>query len=80
MAKVIGDVIIDVERCKGCELCIEACPEDTLALSEKINMKGYRYAVNINHNCTGCMNCSIMCPDNCFTVYRQIVKKEKQTA
>ncbi len=28
MAKVKGDIIIDIEKCKGCELCSEACPEE----------------------------------------------------
>lgn len=75
MAKAIGDVVVDIEKCKGCELCIEACPEDTLALSNRINQKGYRFAVTINQNCTGCINCAIICPDACITVYRKIEKK-----
>lgn len=75
MAKALGDVIIDIEKCKGCELCIQACPEDTLGLANAINKKGYRYAVVVNQNCTGCMNCSIICPDACIEVYRLVVKK-----
>jgi 2-oxoglutarate ferredoxin oxidoreductase subunit delta len=71
MAKVVGKVIIDIEKCKGCELCIEACPEETLSLANKINLKGYRYAVEVNSSCTGCVNCAIICPDACITVYRK---------
>lgn len=78
MAKVLGDVIIDIEKCKGCELCIDACPEETLALADKINKKGYRYAVTINHNCTGCANCAIMCPEAIITVYRKVIKTPKK--
>lgn len=74
MAKVKGDVVIDIEKCKGCELCIIACPETTLGLSAKINQKGYRYAVTINHNCTGCVNCALVCPDAVITVYRKVIK------
>lgn len=77
MAKVKGDIIIDIEKCKGCELCIEACPEETLSLSGKINQKGYRYAVTVNHNCTGCANCSIICPEGIITVYRKTFKEPK---
>lgn len=77
MAKAIGDIVIDVEKCKGCELCIESCPEETLALAEEINQKGYRYAVAINSNCTGCANCAIVCPEAIITVYRKVVKTKK---
>ena len=74
MAKVHGDIIIDFQKCKGCELCIVACPEDTIALSDHINQKGYRYAVKVNNNCTGCANCSLICPDAIITVYRKVEK------
>lgn len=74
MAKVKGDVIIDIEKCKGCELCIVACPEQTLGLAGTINQKGYRYAVKINDNCTGCANCALVCPDAVITVYRKVIK------
>ncbi|MBP8949879.1 MAG: 4Fe-4S binding protein, partial [Candidatus Promineofilum sp.] len=37
-----GRVVIDIERCKGCELCRDACPQDVLALAEELNAKGYR--------------------------------------
>lgn len=77
MAKVIGQVVIDIEHCKGCELCIEACPEHTLALSDTINSKGYQYAVMINHSCTGCANCALVCPDAVISVYRKVVKTPK---
>ncbi len=74
MAKLTGTVVIDIEHCKGCELCIDACPEKTLALSKSINKVGYRYAEQANDNCTGCANCSLMCPDSVITVYRKINK------
>jgi len=74
MAKVQGDVIIDVQKCKGCELCIVACPEKTLALAGEINQKGYHYAVKVNANCTGCVNCAIVCPEAIITVYRKVLK------
>ena len=77
MAKVIGDIVIDVEKCKGCELCIESCPEETLALANEINHKGYRYAIKVNHNCTGCANCAIACPEAIVTVYRKVIKTPK---
>lgn len=70
MAKVVGEIIIDIEKCKGCELCIDACSEGTLALSDTINAKGYQYAVKIKNNCTGCVDCAFICPEAIITVYR----------
>ena len=75
MAK--GKVTFDIEMCKGCELCIEACPQKSLTLSPKINAQGYHYAVLIKDNCTGCVNCALVCPDAVITVYRE--KKKGKT-
>ena len=30
------------DRCKGCELCIAACPKNILALDNTTNLKGIR--------------------------------------
>jgi len=72
-----GTVTLDIETCKGCELCIESCPQDSLALSPKINAQGYHYAVLVKDNCTGCVNCALVCPDAVITVYRENKKKAK---
>ena len=76
MAK--GRVVIDVERCKGCELCINACPQDVLALSKQFNSKGYRPVFLMEHDndCTGCALCATICPDAVITVYRLVKDKE----
>jgi 2-oxoglutarate ferredoxin oxidoreductase subunit delta len=66
-----GTVKIDKEICKGCELCIVACPQGSLGLSSHINTHGYRYVELIKDNCTGCINCAIVCPEPAITVYRQ---------
>jgi 2-oxoglutarate ferredoxin oxidoreductase subunit delta len=73
---VRGTVTFNVETCKGCELCIEACPQESLQLSPKINQQGYHYAVLIKDNCTGCTNCALVCPDAVITVYRENKKKK----
>jgi len=75
--KIKGIVIIDIQRCKGCELCIDACPEDTLQLSNEINNLGYKYATVANDTCTGCMNCALICPDAVIKVYRTSPKKKE---
>ena len=54
-----GTVTIDVEHCKGCELCIPACPPGVLAMSTAVNHMGYRYP-ELYAGCTGCNH---MLPD-----------------
>ena len=71
MAKLRGTVAIASETCKGCELCIDACPQQSLALSKEINAQGYRYPKLVQDNCTGCIICALVCPDSAITVYRE---------
>ncbi len=72
MAKIKGALQIDKERCKGCGVCITACPLQILELSNEVNGKGYQFAVMVKADqCTGCASCAIICPDSCITVYRQ---------
>ena len=70
MAATRGAVTFDIQTCKGCELCIEACPQESLKMSKELNTKGYHYAVLVQDNCTGCVNCALVCPDAVITVYR----------
>lgn len=71
MAKFKGTVVVNVERCKGCELCVAACPTDALVMSKHANTKGYNYAVLANEDaCIGCASCGYVCPDGCLTIYK----------
>ena len=71
MAKVKGAIKVDIERCKGCEVCVPACPKDVLRLAKEVNGKGYHYSYMENPDeCIGCSNCAIVCPDGVITVYR----------
>jgi 2-oxoglutarate ferredoxin oxidoreductase subunit delta len=74
--KVKGKVEINIQRCKGCELCTAACKENALQLSDAINIKGYRYIVANNDLCNGCVNCALVCPDAVITVYRTSPKRK----
>lgn len=72
MAKIRGTVVVDIEKCKGCSVCVVSCPFDVLALSKEVNGKGYSYSFSARPDaCTGCTNCAVVCPDSCITVYRQ---------
>ena len=56
---------LDFERCKGCTLCIAACPKNILEMqSERLNKSGY-YTVSIKDDdaCIECAICATMCPD-----------------
>jgi 2-oxoglutarate ferredoxin oxidoreductase subunit delta len=64
-----GTLVIDVDRCKGCELCLAACPPSVLSMSATVNEQGYRYP-ELHDGCTGCTACQIVCPDFVFAVYR----------
>jgi len=58
-------VIVDNDRCKGCEMCVIACPKKILALDHSVtNSKGYHPAhVTDESACIGCGSCTVMCPD-----------------
>jgi 2-oxoglutarate ferredoxin oxidoreductase subunit delta len=65
-----GTVVIDVEACKGCDLCIDACPPGVLVMTtDAVNSRGYRYPV-LAPGCTGCRACAQICPDFVFQVYK----------
>ncbi len=73
-----GTVLIEAEYCKGCSLCIPVCKQNSLALSKEINTQGYHFVELVNDECTGCVNCALVCPDAVLTVYR--LKKQEKTA
>lgn len=64
-----GTVVIDTERCKGCELCVPACPPGVLRMSPSRNASGYLLPELLD-GCTGCGACLMVCPDFCFEVYQ----------
>lgn len=73
MGKMKGVIVVNTDRCKGCSLCVVACPKNVIALSVKaVNVHGYRYAEAVlPDECIGCASCGIVCPDGCITVYRK---------
>ncbi len=57
-------ILVDKDRCKGCELCTFACPQQILGMSKEFNVKGYFYASVLDPpRCIGCRLCAITCPD-----------------
>jgi 2-oxoglutarate ferredoxin oxidoreductase subunit delta len=74
-----GTLVIDVEACKGCELCIDACPPGVLQMGSEVNDRGYRYPLLLP-GCTGCKACSQICPDFVFQVYKYDSPQELPSA
>ena len=65
-----GTVRIDVESCKGCDLCIPACRPGVLKMTtDRLNQRGYRYP-ELSAGCTGCVACVLVCPDYVFEVWK----------
>jgi len=65
-----GKVVIDREMCKGCLLCIRACPVKVLEESSEMNSTG-SYPVNavLMEKCIACGNCYEVCPDASIEIY-----------
>ena len=67
----MGHLSIDAVRCKGCGLCIEACPRGLIRRSGKLNERGYEFVVlqGDGGECTGCSLCAVACPDQGIEVW-----------
>jgi 2-oxoglutarate ferredoxin oxidoreductase subunit delta len=71
MAKFRGAIAVDTNRCKGCNLCVVACPLKVILLAKEVNIKGYNYVYQTpEKDCSGCGSCAIVCPDGCLSVYK----------
>lgn len=76
MAMIKGTVVVAKDLCKGCELCVAACPQDCIGLSSSFNIRGYRFAeLRMDGACTGCAACALICPDTAITVLRESRKR-----
>jgi 2-oxoglutarate ferredoxin oxidoreductase subunit delta len=66
----MAKVTFKTDLCKGCGLCVGACPKKIVALlKDEINAKGYHPAgVTDQSACIGCAFCATMCPDCVITV------------
>ena len=68
----MNKITIEIERCKGCCLCLEACPQNMIAVSDRPNAAGYYPArVTEDGECTACAICATVCPDCAIEVFRE---------
>lgn len=67
-----GRIVVQELYCKGCELCVAACPQSVLGLArQRLNAKGYHPVELIAPGCTGCGICGIVCPEAALIIYRE---------
>ena len=66
----MAEISLDKKRCKGCGLCVRACPKKLLFLqASATNEKGYHPAeIADREACTGCRSCALTCPDLCIVI------------
>jgi 2-oxoglutarate ferredoxin oxidoreductase subunit delta len=67
--KTRGFIRVDAERCKGCGLCVGACPKNDIRLAAEADRRGIRVArAGEGECCTACGACYVVCPDVAITV------------
>ncbi|MDD5259044.1 MAG: 4Fe-4S binding protein [bacterium] len=67
----MSKIIIAQNKCKGCELCILACPKKNIRLSQKMNKKGFHYVEIIDPDkCNACGLCFQVCPDVAIEIWK----------
>jgi 2-oxoglutarate ferredoxin oxidoreductase subunit delta len=71
-----GKITINRERCKGCYICMEVCPNERIEVEQTPNKKGYLPATfqevpsEGQKECNACKQCAIVCPEVAIEVYR----------
>ncbi len=65
-------IVIAEDLCKGCGLCVDACPKKILYIDEKKRNKGGYHPVEITsqEECISCALCAEVCPDVVIEVYK----------
>ncbi len=66
----LGKIVINTEKCKGCELCTTVCDKKSLKIAEDSNDAGYFPAeTKEGYECSACAKCATMRPDACIEVF-----------
>jgi len=67
-----GRVKIDREMCKGCYLCIRACPVKALEKDTEANSTGTYPSKPAGGDkaCIACGSCYEVCPDVCIQIFQ----------
>ena len=61
-------VWVNTDRCKACDICVDACPAGVLSMqAEPTSTLGAMISVIAPESCIGCNECELTCPD--FAIY-----------
>lgn len=61
-------LVLESHRCKGCELCVESCPRQVLALNERDKVVIVKL-----EDCIFCGLCELRCPDFAIWLEKPVV-------
>jgi len=64
------EIKVDVDKCKGCYLCIPVCPKKCIEVSKQFSKTGYYPARYTGKDCVACQLCAYICPDMAIGVYK----------
>lgn len=57
-------VVVHQDLCKGCGLCVQACPQQLLEIQrDRVNRLGYFPVRFVAEGCSGCGVCFYACPE-----------------
>ncbi|SHO80299.1 2-oxoglutarate oxidoreductase, delta subunit, putative [hydrothermal vent metagenome] len=57
-------VWVDTQRCKACDICVDACPAGVLSMQQEASSTlGAMISVIAPESCIGCNECELSCPD-----------------
>jgi len=73
LLKAVNNLILNAETCTGCGICVDACPEEAIALgpvgATRRGAIDYAEPIDVNpEKCSYCGVCVIMCPFNALTL------------
>ena len=73
LLQTVNNLVLNTEVCTGCGICVEACPEEAIALglvgATRRGAVEYAAPVDIDEvKCSYCGVCVIMCPFNALTL------------
>lgn len=54
----ISDPVVDVDKCVGCETCVQVCPENLFEMKDGVA----RFKQERVDDCTACETCVNNCP------------------
>jgi 2-oxoglutarate ferredoxin oxidoreductase subunit delta len=74
------DIKVNINRCKGCGLCVPQCPKQLIKMSKEMNEQGSYSPIINKKKCVGCGLCYQMCPDLAIEIKKSEAEGEKNKA